>query len=125
MIQLLLIGSGGFIGSILRFLLGAGVQKVMQQAYFPYGTLTVNLIGCLAIGYLGARFDTRDVLSQELRLFLIVGLLGGFTTFSSFGYETLHLLKNNHVAAAIGYALVSVVVGVIAAWGGYKLGVRV
>ncbi len=124
MIQLIIIGFGGFIGSILRYLLGSGVQKLIPQAYFPYGTLAVNLLGCLAIGYLGARFDTRDILSQEIRLFLIVGLLGGFTTFSSFGYEALQLMKQDHALAAVAYALLSVIVGVFAAWGGYKLGLR-
>ena len=124
MILLIIIGFGGFIGSILRYLLGSGVQKLVPQAYFPYGTLAVNLLGCLAIGYLGARFAARDVLSQEIRLFLIVGLLGGFTTFSSFGYKALDLMKHDHALAAVAYALVSVIGGVFAAWGGYKLGLR-
>ncbi|MGH7961205.1 MAG: fluoride efflux transporter CrcB [Candidatus Binatia bacterium] len=92
--KVLLIGLGGFIGSIARYALGSFVQGLTRTASFPYGTLAVNCIGCVLIGFLSALAESRGVFSGELRAFLFIGVLGGFTTFSAFGNETMQLLRD-------------------------------
>ena len=87
---------------------------LVPQARLPLGTLLVNLAGCLAIGLVVGAFARAGALSQEWRLFLVVGLLGGFTTFSAFGLETLALLRRGETAWAAGYVLASVAGGVVA-----------
>ena len=117
--QLLLVGLGGALGSTARFLVSGRVHRLVPLSVFPYGTLVVNVGGCLAIGFLGGLVEARSVLSPSQRLFLMVGLLGGFTTFSSFAYETLGLA---HASQCIGVALnlaAQVVLGLGAAWLGY------
>jgi len=84
-----LVGFGGFIGSVARYLMAGAVHRVADRALFPSGTLAVNVLGCLAIGFLGGLAESRGVLSASARLFLLIGVLGGFTTFSSFGFETM------------------------------------
>lgn len=83
--QALLVGAGGFVGSTLRFIVSGMVHRSIPFAVVPYGTLAVNVAGCLALGALAGIGEARSVMSPELRLFLMVGLLGGFTTFSTFG----------------------------------------
>ena len=100
---------GGGLGSLLRFELGGFVQSRFGPA-FPWGTFSVNALGCLAIGVLATWFDERSGAGHEARLFLIAGLLGGFTTFSSFGLETFRLLEAARYAAALGNAAGSFVV---------------
>lgn len=78
--QILLVGAGGFIGSALRYTVSGLVHRVIPFAGFPYGTLVVNLLGCLAIGLLAGLAESRQVIGPELRVFLFLGLLGGFTT---------------------------------------------
>ncbi len=87
---------------------------------FPYGTLCTNLLGCFAIGIL-AEWFVQAHLHQDIRLAVITGLLGGFTTFSAFSLETVTLFKNGEVLAAIGYIIASVGVGLAATWGGAGL----
>lgn len=93
MLNILLVGSGGFIGATLRYLIGRGVHHVFAGIEFPYGTLCANVLGCLLIGFLGGLGESRGIFTPEIRLFLFLGLLGGLTTFSSFGYETFHLTR--------------------------------
>jgi CrcB protein len=103
--QWIWIGVGGALGSVLRFLL----QSRVQSAYpgnFPMGTLGVNLIGCFFIGFLGGWFLSHPV-SNQLRLFLITGILGGFTTFSSFALENLILVREGNLKSAAAYLLAS------------------
>ena len=88
MINIILVGTGGFIGSVLRYLIGLGVHSLLRSATFPYGTLAANLIGCLLIGLLNGLTDERLLLSPQTRLFLMAGMLGGFTTFSAFSLVT-------------------------------------
>jgi CrcB protein len=91
----------------------------VQEAWgagFPAGTLFVNVTGCFLIGVLATLAEERDFLSREARLLLITGLLGSYTTFSAFGYETLDLLRDNHVWRATANVAVSCAAGVIAAW---------
>src|SRR4051812_18579710 len=89
MIKTLLVGAGGFIGSILRYLLSLSVQQWANSVGFPYATLIVNLLGCFLIGFLSEIAEAGGAFTAETRVFIFVGLLGGFTTFSSFGNETV------------------------------------
>jgi len=91
--NLLFVGLGGALGSMARYLISGWVQAVVKSINFPFGTLTVNLIGCFAIGFLAQLAETRGVFTSEARAFTFIGLLGGFTTFSSFGHETLNLAR--------------------------------
>lgn len=119
--NLLLVGFGGGIGAIARYLAGGWVLHQTLQERIPYGTLAVNLAGCLAIGLVAGAAERFDVLTPETRLFLITGLLGGFTTFSAFGYETMFLLRRGEPLVAAGYVAASVGLGLFAVW----LGLRV
>ena len=115
---ILLVGIGSFIGGVCRYLLSMLVQS-KPASVFPYGTLLVNLIGCLLIGILFGVFDRTNV-SNEWRLLLITGILGGFTTFSAFSGETYNLIKTGNSGLAILYIALSVVLGIsltfIGAW---------
>jgi fluoride exporter len=105
---------GGGLGSALRFGLSLAVDARLGPRFpFPWGTLAVNLSGCFAIGVLATLADTR-VISPSARLFLVTGLLGGFTTFSAFGMETFQLLQDGRAAAAAANAAASVTAGVLA-----------
>lgn len=121
MTKLLIIAAGGGIGSVLRYLLGGAAQRMTAGA-FPIGTMTVNVIGCLAIGLLAAHFAGPQLVRAEWRLALMVGLLGGFTTFSSFGIETVSLLNDGQVRAALLNVVLSNALGLTAAWFGYRAG---
>jgi CrcB protein len=116
MLNVLLVGLGGFVGSAARYALGGGVQHIFPRASFPYGTLAVNVIGCLLIGMLSALAEMRGVLHTELRLFLLIGVLGGFTTFSTFAYETLSLFRNGDGIRASGNVLLNVAGCLVAVW---------
>lgn len=114
----LLVAAGGALGALLRF--GTlQVTRALWGAGFPLGTLTVNALGCLAAGLVAAWLEARGDASQ-LRAFLVVGLLGGFTTFSAFGVETLTLVREGRAAAALGYVALSLACGL----GGVALGLR-
>lgn len=116
MTKLLLIGAGGFLGSIARAWLSNFVQQT-SASDFPLGTLAVNVIGCLVIGALSQVGETHDIFSADTRAFLFVGVLGGFTTYSSFGNETIHLWRGGgwlafvNVAAQLLLGLGAVLVG--------------
>jgi len=92
--KLLLAGIGGFIGSALRYSVSGVVQDLSRSIRFPYGTLAVNLIGCLAIGFLSQLAETRGTFTAETRTLVFIGVLGGFTTFSAFGNETINLWRD-------------------------------
>lgn len=106
----LLVACGGAIGASLRY--GAGFLIAKPQALFPWTTWSINLIGCLLAGMFFAVTLRYPILQQETRLFVMVGILGGFTTFSSFGLETFQLLRQEQVLIALLYALSSVICGV-------------
>jgi CrcB protein len=118
LIQFLYVGLGGFVGSVLRFAMGGWVQRTLPHALFPYGTLAVNVLGCLLIGFLAA---WRQPLEPGLRLFLMVGLLGGFTTFSTFALETLTLTQQQQPLLAFINVIAKVTLGLAAAWAGFEL----
>jgi fluoride exporter len=116
-----LVGAGGFVGSVLRYGLGTWVQSAVAPSLYPFGTTLVNLAGCLAIGLLAGLAETRELLSVEARLLLLVGVLGGFTTFSTFGLETVHLLRAGHGGLAVANVGIQVFFGVGAVWAGLAL----
>jgi len=120
-VQMLWVGAGGFLGASLRYALGGFVHRMLPQATFPWGTLTVNITGCFAIGVLAGLAETRHMMGPQLRLFLLVGLLGGFTTFSTFGNETYMLLRNGESQKALASVLISVFCGIGTAWLGHAL----
>ena len=102
----ILVGAGGFVGTLLRYGVGGLVQRQLPLSTFPYGTAAVNLLGCPLIGALADLIDYRQVFSPEARAFGLIGLLGGFTTFSTFGYETFAMLRDaEHLRAAANVAL--------------------
>ena len=121
MINFLLIGAGGFIGSVLRYLVSGSVQTLSQSIAFPYGTLAVNVLGCLCIGFLSELFAARSFISTDTQAFLVVGILGGFTTFSAFGYETMNLIREGDAALALMNVGAQVLAGLGAVWLGYTL----
>jgi CrcB protein len=119
--EFLIVGAGGFIGSGLRFVMTVYVQRMFPASPFPYGTVTVNIIGCLLIGYLGAIILTREVIDPAFRLFLVVGVLGGFTTFSAFSFENLMFIQDSRFMLALLNVVAQVVAGFLAAWLGFQL----
>jgi len=120
-VRLLLIGLGGGLGSILRYLVGGLVQSGAGASLFPVGTLAVNVLGCLAIGVLAELSEARGLLTAEMRALLVVGLLGGFTTFSTFANETMSAVRDNALLIAAGNILLSVGLGLLGVWLGRLL----
>jgi len=114
--NILFVGVGGFIGSVLRYLVGGWAQGLSKSLDFPYGTLTVNLIGCFVIGFLGELAEARGVFTSETRLLILTGLLGGFTTFSSFGNDTLNLARSGQMLNALTNVAVNVIFGLLLVW---------
>jgi fluoride exporter len=117
---LFLIGTGGFIGSILRYLMSGYVQQLSKNIQFPFGTLAVNIVGCALVGFLAELADHRGVISGDTRALLMVGLLGGFTTFSAFGNETMNLLRDGELWLAGGNIIGHVFLSLVAVWVGYS-----
>ena len=115
--NLLLIAVGGALGAVSRFLLGNAVSKAMGSA-LPFGTFVINVAGCFAMGLLMTLIVDRELLPAAWRLFLCVGFLGGFTTFSSFGYKALMLFAEGRLIAALAYVGGSVGLGLVAAAAG-------
>lgn len=124
MYRLLAIAAGGAAGATLRYLL-AGLVHRFASASFPWGTLVVNVLGCFVLGLLGTAIAGPLLMREELRLSLLVGLLGAFTTFSTFGWETMMLLSNGRWALATGNLLLSNGLGLVAVFCGYRLAQRI
>ena len=124
LLHLFLVGCGGFVGAVLRYGVGGLVHRSGALSGFPFGTLTVNVAGCALIGAAAAAAETRQLLSPEARLFLMVGVLGGFTTFSTFGYETLALARDGEAFRAAANVVTHVVLGLAAVWAGYAVVAR-
>jgi len=120
-VNILLVGLGGALGSVARYLFSGWVQSAAKNATFPFGTLAVNLIGCLAIGFLAQLAETRGVFTPETRALVFVGILGGFTTFSSFGNETLNLARGGEMWNALANIGLNVVIGLLAVWLGRSM----
>ena len=122
--EILVVGCGGFIGSILRFKIGATILHSFPDARFPWGTWVVNVAGCLLVGLIAAALERVSFYNAEFRLLLITGFLGGFTTFSAFGLETVHLIKTGDLVLAAANVLATVTIGLTAVWCGMWLGQR-
>lgn len=115
------VGVGGFIGSVLRYWVSGAVQQASNNPSFPWGTLAVNLTGCLVIGFLSQLADSRGVFTPEARLFVFVGILGGFTTFSTFGNESMNFLRGGEGLAALWNIGAHIFLGLAAIWLGRTL----
>jgi CrcB protein len=112
---------GGAVGTGLRYGVGLMSHRLWGSD-FPYGTLLVNLVGCFLIGLVATAFASGESAFREhIRLAVVVGLFGGFTTFSSFGFETWTLFEQGHFSRAALYVSVSNIVGFLAVWGGWRL----
>jgi len=116
----LIIGSGGFIGSVARYLVSQ-LNLTVSFHSIPVGTLLVNITGCLVIGFLTGIAEKSLILTPEWRLFLMVGLCGGFTTFSAFANENLMLIHNGQMMAVMLYTGLSIFLGFVAVYLGYIL----
>jgi CrcB protein len=119
---MLLVALGGALGSVTRYKVGALVLQQSGATQFPAGTFTVNVAGCLIAGLLAGLGEHFDFLTADVRLFLFTGFLGGFTTFSAFGVETIGLFERGEWAVAALYVLLSVLCGLAALWGALKIG---
>jgi len=119
--NLLVVFLGGGLGACARYVLQGTVYR-WTGVGFPYGTLVVNVLGSLIIGILMTSFEDRFLISPTMRLFLTVGILGGFTTFSSFSYETVALFLEGSIAAALANAGLSLILCLSATWLGTLLG---
>ncbi len=114
--NILFVAFGGALGSVSRYLLGTWVQSVSKSIDFPFGTLIVNLIGCFVIGFLSQLAEARGVFTSESRALVFVGILGGFTTFSSFGNDTINLLRDGATFDALANVGANVILGVVLVW---------
>ena len=114
---ILIIWLGGGIGSVLRYLVQLGINRLVTVT-FPAGTFLINITGCFAIGLLYGLASKYSALTLEWRLFLITGLCGGYTTFSSFSYEGISLFRQGNYSYFILYVVLSVVVGLLSTLGG-------
>ena len=119
--QLLVVGLGGFAGSVARYKLGGFILQHAASWRFPLSTFFVNISGCFVIGVLAALAERHDLFSPDARLFLFTGVLGGYTTFSAFGFEGFFLLRRGDIAVSLLYAILSVLCGFIAVWLGFRL----
>lgn len=121
MTSLLYVAGGGAIGSVLRYLLTSAVHGLFGRT-FPYGTLSVNIIGALLIGFLSVILGDKVDTNAGWRMLLIVGLLGGFTTFSAFSLETMHLIQGGQPGKAVLNVLLSIGLCLVGCWLGIIIG---
>ncbi len=123
-LDLVLVGAGGAVGSVLRYLASSFVQRLEFWGSFPGGTLAVNLVGCVVLGLLGGLSDSRYLLGPSARLFVFIGVLGGFTTFSTFSYETLALIRAGEVTKAALNVGASLLLCLVGTWLGHGVASR-
>ena len=124
MAKIMLIMLGGAIGSGLRYAVAGWMQRLTDDP-FPVGTMTVNVAGCLVIGVLGFLFAGPVIVREEYRFMILVGVLGGFTTFSSFGFETLTLVNDGQMGRAMLNVVLNNALGLAAVWIGFRLTERI
>lgn len=116
MVNILLVGAGGFVGATARYLVSGWIHRMAPYIGFPMGTLAVNVLGCFLIGLAGGVAESRQILGPEARSLLVIGVLGAFTTYSTFGYETLALVREVEVAKAFLNIGLHLVLGLAAVW---------
>lgn len=119
--NLLLVGVGGFLGSVARHAVTGWATQLTQASRFPVGTAVVNISGCFLIGLLAGIAEHAHLMSPTTRLFLLTGVLGGYTTYSAFAYETYFLGRMNLTAAAAGNVALQVILGLGAVWVGARV----
>lgn len=121
MLKTLLIGLGGLIGTILRYWLSSLFARQYGET-FPWGTMAVNLIGCFLAGVVFYVTEERMMLDPTARAVILIGLLGGFTTFSAYGLQTFVLLRDGQFGLAVLNVTAANLVGLLLVWAGYALG---
>jgi fluoride exporter len=119
--SILLVGLGGAIGSVLRYLSAMLVNKYWNQA-FPLATFIINMVGCLLIGVLIAFIEKQPGISDNFRLLMVTGFCGGYTTYSAFAYENTSLMSSGQTLIAFAYIAASVLVGMLFVWVGMYIG---
>lgn len=116
--MILMIAVAGALGAVSRYAMSQWTYRLLGEPTFPYGTMVVNLLGCFALGFVAHFSLTSSFLTPDLKIAVMIGFLGAFTTFSTFSYETLRLLEGSNWPAALANVIVSVVLGLAAVWGG-------
>ena len=112
----MIVALGGAFGSAFRYLFGSWVQAFSRSIDFPYGTLAVNLLGCFVIGFLAQLAEARGAFTSKARLFVFIGILGGFTTFSSFANDSVNLMREGEFLNALANVGANVILGLILVW---------
>ncbi|HEY0656721.1 MAG TPA: fluoride efflux transporter CrcB [Chryseosolibacter sp.] len=118
--NILLVGVGGFVGSIARYVSSVSIDQKLNST-FPYGTFTVNLLGAFLLGLIYGWASQNSTDASNTKLFLITGFCGGFTTFSAFAFENFNLLANRMTATSLLYSLSTLILGVILVWVGIRI----
>ncbi len=121
MIKIAMVGLGGGLGAICRYLIYEASLIMVENAWLPLGTLIVNISGCFVIGLLGGISETREIFSPEIRALVFIGFLGGFTTFSTFGYEIFFFIRNGQTGMAIANLALQITLGLSGVWAGFYL----
>lgn len=122
--DLILVGFGGGLGALLRFKSSGIILNLLPNSKFPWATLLVNILGCFVAGVVFEMLQNNTNGTEDLKLFLLIGVLGGFTTFSAFGLESISLLKNAQFLFFAMNVFLSVFVGLVAVWVGIQIGQR-
>lgn len=120
-VNAMVVGSGGFLGALARYGLSGLVHGRLPISTFPYGTLAVNLLGCFGIGLMAGLAESGSFFGPDVRRFALIGLLGGFTTFSTFGFETFSMIRDDEYLRAAASVGMHVVLGLFLVWLGYAL----
>jgi CrcB protein len=119
--KIVIVGLGGFFGSICRYLASGFAYRIFPLTLFPIGTITVNVIGCIVLGFLAGLAEFRQVLTPELRSFLLIGFLGSFTTYSTFGLESFQLLRDGQLFSTALNISLHLFLGIGGVWLGHML----
>lgn len=123
--NLIILGLGGFFGAISRYVISTNVQNMMKDTTFPYGTLAVNILGCFVLGVLAYLAEAKGLLDAQTHLFLLVGFVGAFTTFSTFSLESASLLQSGRSAAGLLNIFGSNLLGLVFVFVGQFLAARI
>lgn len=117
----LIVFFGAGLGGVFRFLMSQSVQRMFGETSFPIGTFSVNMAGCFIIGFLAQLSEAKGLFGPELRVLLFVGILGGYTTFSSFAFETFQLIRDGEFLYAAANAVLQTFLGLLCVWAGWVI----